>query len=358
MKRSPRVATLAAVALLALSSTIAACVDFFLAPEPDDDPVTTFELLWREYDAYYSHFIERGIDWDSVYEIYRPRVTPDMGAVPLADLLGEMVVGLEDGHADLVTGSTTYRYTGWYEPYPENYVPEAIPAYVRRGPSGGAASGAVQAPGLAYGWLTDRIGYVRIPGFGNASVRDGIDVALEALAGTEALVLDIRHNGGGSDLNSDAVIGRFLERRLLAQYHAYRNGPAHDDFTEPIARYIEPASEAPYRGLLAVLTNRRVFSTAEAFVLATDALGRRRYTVLVGDTTGGGFGNPLWRELPNGWKFRVPRWKVWSADIVQYEGVGIPPDIPVRITAADEAALRDPILEAAIDALEGQGLGL
>lgn len=344
--------------MVAVGITVAlvSCTDFFLAPEPGDDPVSLFEQVWNEYDAYYAYFGLRGIDWDSVYQAYRPRISPGMGDQGLADVLGEMIVGLEDGHADLYTDRGVYRYTGWYDGYRENFVPGAVDGYLFRGPPAtGAGAGALHAPGLSYGWLTDQIGYIRIPTFGDKSVRDGIATALQDLASTAALVLDVRDNGGGSDLNTDAVMGRFLQHRLLAEFYAYRNGPGREDFTEIQQDYIKPVGGSPYAGLLAVLTNR-TFSAAEAFVLAVDALGQRRFTVVVGDTTGGGFGNPLWRELPNGWSFRVPRWKVWSWDVQQYEGVGIPPDIVAGISDADAAALRDPILEAAIAALEAQGL--
>lgn len=342
MKR-PRATVLAAIAVL-----LVGCTDWFLAPEPGDDPVALFDQVWGEYDAYYAFFVYKGIDWDSVYDVYRPRIRPGMTASQLAAQIGEMIVGLKDGHADLYTPSRRYSYDAWYEAYPENWVPDAIRRYIYRAPpSEDSIHGLRNAPGVSYGWRTDRIGYIRIPSFGRSEVRDGIDQALADLAGTDALILDIRHNGGGSDLNSDAVAGRFLERRLLAGYHAYRNGPAHDDFTDRIEDTIEPRGSDPYTGALAVLTNRRVFSTAEAFVLAMRALGERRFVVAVGDTTGGGLGNPLFRELPNGWTYRVPRWQAWSADGVQYEGVGIPPDYPVTIGVGDRDMLNDPILTTA-----------
>lgn len=346
---------IARATLMALSvALITGCTNWFLAPEPGDDPVALFDQVWSEYDAYYSFFVYKGIDWDSVYDVYRPRIGPEMTPWQLAVEIGDMIVGLEDGHAELYTPFERFSYTGWYDGYPENWVPEAIDPYIYRfPPSQDSTHGHRSAPGLSYGWRTDRIGYVRIPSFGTSVVRDGIDIALDALAGADALIIDIRHNGGGSDLNSDAVVGRFLERRLLAQYHAYRNGPGHDDFTDRIEDYVEPRGSAPFTGPLAVLTNRRVFSTAEAFVLAMRALPHRRFVVTVGDTTGGGLGNPLWRELPNGWSFRVPRWQVWSAAGVQYEGVGIPPDYPVTIGPGDEVLLKDPILTTAEQVLQG-----
>ncbi len=348
-----RVARSIIVAILA--AVAPGCTEWFLAPEPGDDPVALFDQVWQEYDAYYSYFLYKGIDWDSVYDVYRPRIRPGMTPGSLALEIGDMIVGLEDGHADLYTPFFRVSYTGWYDGYPENWVPDAIENYIFLSPpSEDPTHGVRNAPGVSYGWRTDRIGYIRIPSFGTSVVREGVDRALAALAGTEALIIDVRHNGGGSDLNSDAVVGRFLERPLVAQYHAYRNGPDHGDFTDRIADTIQPRGDDPYRGAIAVLTNRRVFSTSESFVMAMRALAARRFVVTVGDTTGGGLGNPLWRELPNGWSFRVPRWQVWSVEGVQYEGKGIPPDYPATIGPGDADMLFDPILTTAEGVLQDQ----
>jgi len=77
------------------------------------------------------------------------------------------------------------------------------------------------------------------------------------------------------------------------------------------------------------------------------------YVVTIGDTTGGGAGNPIARELPNGWSYRIPRWIAYTADTTSYQGIGLPPDTTVWITPEDAAQMRDPILETAIGILQG-----
>jgi C-terminal processing protease CtpA/Prc len=96
---------------------------------------------------------------------------------------------------------------------------------------------------------------------------------------------------------------------------------------------------------VAVLTNRRCFSATEEFVLAMKVLP---HVVVVGDTTGGGIGNPLYRELPNGWVYQVPRWIEFTPEMTIIEGVGLAPDFPVSISKADSDRGRDTILEEAI----------
>ena len=70
---------------------------------------------------------------------------------------------------------------------------------------------------------------------------------------------------------------------------------------------------------------------------------------IVGDTTGGGVGNPVFRELPNGWTYRLSTETDADAQGRIMEGVGVFPDVPVPTTAADSANGIDRILEKGID---------
>lgn len=68
----------------------------------------------------------------------------------------------------------------------------------------------------------------------------------------------------------------------------------------------------------------------------------------IGGITGGGSGNPLYRELMNGWYFRLSSWQVVTPEYENYEGLGISPDIEVTITEGDISTGRDTIIERAI----------
>ncbi len=39
-------------------------------------PEKNFEFLWRFFDANYATFPAKHIDWQALYAVYRPRVTP------------------------------------------------------------------------------------------------------------------------------------------------------------------------------------------------------------------------------------------------------------------------------------------
>ena len=114
--------------------------------------------------------------------------------------------------------------------------------------------------------------------------------------------------------------------------------------------YLEPTGKRQFLGPVAVLTNRRTFSAAESFVLAMRTLPQ---VTLVGDTTGGGSGNPLFREMPNGWSLSVSRWLERAPDGTTHEGRGIGPHHHT-IIAAHLIGLSDPILLKAVEILNNR----
>lgn len=328
-------------AVLALCCA-AACIDPFLGPEPDsDDPVENFDILWEEFDRHYSFFALKEIDWDGLRDAHRPRIGPTTTEPELLEIVAEMLDELRDGHVNVFTDFAVYGYTDWFVDRPRNYIPNLVAQRLNgtllRVPDGT----------LRYGRPGWGIGYVRIPSFPAGMARE-LDVALSALRGADALdalIVDLRHNGGGSDREARLAAGRLVDARRLYRTVRYRNGPEHDDFTPHIPSYVEPAGPARFTGPVAVLVNRRTFSAAESFLLAVRHMPG---LTVVGDTTGGGSGFPMFRELPNGWTYRISRWISFDASGRPFEGVGLPPDEPVSFDDESEADL---ILDRAIELL-------
>jgi hypothetical protein len=316
----------------------AGCADALLSPEPGASPPQVAQAMWTDVDQYYSFFGVRKIDWDSIGREYMPRVSATTSDHDLFDVLSIMLSKLRDGHATLDTPDRHYEYDGWYQDYPANYSAAFIDAYL--GPGERVAAGSA----VLWGML-GAVGYLRISTFGQPDIDAGVDTALAALGDSiPGLIVDVRGNGGGSDTEAQAVAGHFTRQRVLYAYHRYKSGPGHDDFGPSIPDYLQPSGRHRYYGPIAVLTNRGVYSAAEDFVLAMHALP---HVTTVGDTTGGGSGNPIARELPNGWIVHVPRWQLWGVGGTFFEGVGLAPDLAVQITDADKVQGRDTILERA-----------
>ena len=305
-----------------------------------------FLLVWEDFDRTYPSFIARSVDWDATRARFEPVAASAGGPRELFDVLAEMLLTLEDGHVTLQGQFGFVQYTGWYDRFPHNNDPGVVRDRYLVGPELSAPGGTVW-----YGSLEGGPGYIRIPSFGGGSFAEGIEAALDALGDRPALVVDLRDNGGGNDLNGRAVAGRFADRRRLFRRIRYRDGPGHGDFTAPVDDYVEPDGTR-YDGPVALLTNRRVFSSAESFVLMMRSFPQ---VTVVGDTTGGGSANPEEKTLPVGFRYQVPRWIVETPEGETFEGVGIAPDVPVWITPADSAAGRDTILERAVAELAADG---
>lgn len=318
------------------------CDDILIGGSPSDNPVTNFEIFWKNFDERYSYFDEKNVNWDSVYTVYSSKVTPSTTDNELFGIFGEMIRTLKDGHVNLYApGLGVQAYEGWYKDKPRNVVP--VRPFL--GKTVGESS-------FVTGKISDRIGYIRITTFGhsNDAYRIFKDI-LDSFGDISALIIDLRNNGGGSSANSNFIAGHFTSEKLEYGFVRYRNGPDHNDFTQWIPLEIKPETENPFTGPVALLTNRRCFSSTEDFILSMKTLPN---IIQIGDTTGGGSGNPIFRELPNGWNFRLSTWQMVDLNMKTFEGRGFEPEIPVWITREDSLSGRDTILETAIERLEGE----
>ncbi|MEX0692563.1 MAG: S41 family peptidase [Gemmatimonadales bacterium] len=312
------------------------CADLLLEPDPPNDPMALFDELWMEFDRYYSHFEIKNIDWAAVGAEHRTHITPTSTDAQLFTLLSDMLDVLQDGHVNLWTPIGTYEWDGWFAPYPESFVAARTNQYL--------TSAGVAAGGVRWGHIGADVGYIHIATFEDPRMVAEFDDALAALSGVRGIVVDVRHNGGGSSTRAATIANRFADAAYHYQTVRYRNGPSHTDYTPPRQDSVRPDRVA-WRGPVVLLTNRRVFSAAETFVLAMRVLPQ---VIVVGDTTGGGSGNPITRELSNGWVYRVPRWIVRTPEGNTYEGVGLGPDVWVQFDPADASVKGDPILDTAL----------
>ena len=328
--------------LLALSSLlIISCVD---TEERDDTATGNFEALWTILDEHYCFFDykqkEYGLDWNEVHEKYKVRVNDNMSTVQLFEVLCDMLGELRDGHVNLSSSMDYGRYWKWQENYPYNYSDSLIRRYL--------GTDYKIASGLRYRVLDDNIGYIRCASFESGIGEGNLDEALSYLLLCRGLIIDIRGNGGGDLTTAERLAGRFVQEKTLVGYMQHKTGTGHNDFSEMKEIYLEPSSNVRWHKKVCVLTNRSVYSAANAFAVWMHCLPN---VTLVGDHTGGGSGMPMNNSLPNGWNVRFSACPMYDANKQQTE-FGIDPDMKVDLTNdITIGSYRDDIIEAARELL-------
>jgi len=205
--------------------------------------------------------------------------------------------------------------------------------------------------------LADGITYFRLANFGSPEGADQFREIFDRLDldSTTGIILDVRFNPGGGTLNAYDVVSCFVDQPVAgSMWKSRRDVPAYRSWgMEPEWEQSEPAVIQPregrrYLGPLVVLTGPSTFSSAEDFLVP---LRHSRRALLIGGTTAGSTGNPIYVDLPGGGKFRVVSKRDLFPDGTEFVGIGIAPDIVVQPFQQDLYEGRDPALEAGIEAI-------
>lgn len=319
------------VALAAVS-----CVD---EEEYSDDPRGNFEALWNIINEHYCFFdyknSEYGLDWNEVYARYSRQIDNSMTSTQLFEVLGNMLGELRDGHVNMYASFDQSRYWSWREDYPSNFSDSLQRRYL--------GTDYKISSGIKYRKLDDNIGYIYCGSFSNTIGSGNLDEILMDLATCNALIVDVRDNGGGMLTSAETLASRFTDEEILVGYMQHKTGPGHNDFSEPEEQKLKPSSGLRWHKPVAVLTNRAVFSAANEFVKYMKCCPG---VTVIGDKTGGGAGMPFSSELPNGWSVRFSACPMYDRDMNCTE-FGIEPDHNVQLTDSDFAKGRDTIIEYA-----------
>jgi hypothetical protein len=176
-------------------------------------------------------------------------------------------------------------------------------------------------------WLEGNIGRLDIRAFARPyrEVREQYASAMKLMAHTDALVIDLTDNGGGSVHMVGHVLSYFFERPpFLTKTISWRT-EAEETFTTAAA--LDGPSYGEKRPVI-VAVSSSTFSGGEELAYSLQAFGR---ATVVGERTRGG-ANPVatW-ELGDGFKVIVPTGRVRHPSTGgNWEGVGVTPDVAVK----------------------------
>ena len=181
--------------------------------------------------------------------------------------------------------------------------------------------------------LNGNVGYLDLRGFMDAEMGgDTVVAAMNFLANTDALIIDLRQNGGGSPAMV-ALISSYLFNQPTHLNDLYwREGERTQQWwTSPYVPGKRYGGKDVY-----VLTSKRTFSAAEEFTYNLKNLKR---ATIVGETTGGGAhpGGPS--RINAHFDVWVPRGRAINPiSKTNWEGTGVEPDVKVPAEEALKTA--------------------
>jgi hypothetical protein len=185
--------------------------------------------------------------------------------------------------------------------------------------------------------LDGNVGYLKLNGFNDTSLSGPTAIAaMNFLGYTDALIIDLTENGGGSPSLIQTIMAYLLDGSTHLNSFYIRDGDSLQQFWS--APYVPGPKMVDTE--LYVLTSSHTFSAAEEFTYNVKNLERG---TIVGETTGGG-AHPvtsyLFPSLNMGMRVSFGR-AINPVSGTNWEGTGVAPDIEVPADQAFDAAYLD-----------------
>lgn len=323
------------------------------ADRPGWGGLENFDVYWNYFNENYAYFDERGVDWQAMRAKYRPEVEAGVGRGRLFDILTEMTQPLKDGHVSLqaILNSADFgEDPDWIAQIGEDRFEGMAREWLNMAVDGEPTK---VADTIAYGRTADNLGYMAIIGMDEdlldksaAALSAALDQALGNLANTDALVIDLRMNGGGDDRVGYYIAGRFTDQVIPV---GSKQVKAAEGWLDLMDLQIEPTKGVHYDKPIYVLTSGFTASAAETFALA---LSHFEAVTIMGEASNGIFSDMFFVALPNWWMATISNERYLDAQGRNHEAKGVPLDVEVPILAPDILAGKDAVMEK-VRALHG-----
>lgn len=330
-----------------------------LNEELKDDPIYNFEVLWNTFNEHYVYFKERNIDWNKLYETYRPQINEKTKPIELYLVFEDMLAEIKDSHISIdlpeeleeeynqtKKGSKSEKQESDNGPLQKEIRTTIIEQHIKN-------PRRFNKGVVTYGKINDDIGYMLIQNMvtmAHYTIPDSLstdkfwdkwwtnlnsaknyhddvqkgtrfimDSIIRDLGNLNALVIDLRFNGGGFDDASIEILNHLVNKETDFSTKKVKLG---DGFTQKQINTLFP-SEYNFKGKVYALTSAETASASEVLVLGIKTLPNSE---IIGSTTEGVFSDILSKKLPNGWTYGLSNMIYETMDGVSYENIGIEPD--------------------------------
>lgn len=311
----------------------------------------SFRVFWNTFNDNYAFFQRRKVDWQQVYNEYLPVVKRLKTEKEFGSVLREIVKEIDDGHIRLEIPDSlspnNLKVTPKAVKNKKDLIADLQKDYINGSRSynnGLIRWGFLKNSKIGYIVLTDMNNFSNYVTEADRNSKDfnrryelkreskspleqfndeiqGVEKAMQIvqtdLRESQALVIDLRFNGGGYETVALKLLSYFVSHK---EHILSIKAKTADGFT-PDQPYVLVPNKDPYRKKVYLLLGPNTASAAEIF-----ALGTLRYPNItrIGSKTAGIFSELLWKELPNGWGFSLSNEIYTDGKGKSYEGVGIP----------------------------------
>jgi len=330
--------------ILIWTTILAGCEQILLEEEFQNTPRDNFNALWQEFDHAYGAMHAKKLNWDSLKIVHGNTLANSATNKQLFDAMSGLLNEINDGHSDLTAPGVGY-FRSWHRRdksyYDDNYTQNLGKVgqhhSIIRKDYLNQQYQYISVDGwfFFYGTIersNQKIGYLCIPTFYLGNFPDQfIQEAVESFQTMDAVIVDLRYNGGGTTEAFVKTLNLFASQPKVFLKSKFRNGPGHNDFSEFFDHRINPNPNCLQNMPVVILVNSFTASSSEHFVLG---MKTQEKVITVGDTTCGAFSSVNERILPNGWKYRLGGQVLYTPDgnllmdeNGQYlEGIGLAPD--------------------------------
>ena len=324
-----------------------------------NDPLFNFEVFAQIVGEHYAFFDLNQLNWDSLYREQRNKLNPSSTDLDLYNVIDETLERLNDNHAYLEASPEVYDMMPSEEDSPEQEN-ESLPEYGDFQVADLVVSNHLEEDMTQDSWLIkwgklqEGMGYIQVKamwlfadlkidlelieevGYVDAYVQtfhqmyEGtyiqkevkgvsqiMDRVMSDLEDMDAIVIDVRFNGGGQDAVSFEILNRFTSGSVQIATRKLRDG---DNFT-PVQTLSLSGNPNAFNKPVYVLTSPQTGSAAEAFSIATLDMEQIQR---IGSPTAGALSTALEKTLPNGWVFSISNEIYMDNMGVAYENQGIP----------------------------------